>query len=360
MRWMLILLVVASPVVGQDDPVRELWDFYSQGEFQRVVHEGLALVSQGTNNAQINLAIGRSLVDMGQWQEGKPYLEKTVALDPQKTFLFAWAQVYLGRCHLLAGDLDLATKAFTEARECGATRNAIRTAAMNLRGLGLDEYFDDWITVETDHFIFNFSPRLGIMDRSGFILDREVAFQKISEWFGAKPEKKIRFFVWADHVEAELAGLPPLGFARATYHLIHAHVHQTRGHEITHVISYHAGKPLNTAGLVNEGIAIFHDQTKRDTMERAEKALARGAAGEGQNPYVAVGVRALWNDWTLLSDEYTYPLAGAWVDRLLAKGGKDQFLKFFTDQTYAHAQKIYGPDLEIWIDDFEAEVGIKN
>ncbi len=331
-----------------------------QGEFQQVVDEGLALARRDSNNAQINLAIGRSLFDMGNWKEGKPYLKRAVEADTQQQSVYAWGLVYLGRCHILAGDLDLATHAFTRARECGATQNATRTAAMNLRGLGLDEYFEDWIVVETDHFEFHFSPRLGIMDRSGFVLDREAAYKKISEWYGGEPKNKIRFFVWADTIEAEMAGLPPLGFARATYHLIHANVQQTRGHEITHVISYHARQPVNTTGLINEGMAVFHDQTGRDKIQEAQKALELGKSNQGSEPFVAVGIRALWNDWSLLSDTYTYPIAGAWVDRLVNKGGKERFLELSADQSYAAAQQIYGPDLQIWLDDFEAEIGIKN
>ncbi len=63
-----------------------------------------------------------------------------------------------------------------------------------------------------------------------------------------------------------------------------------------------------------------------------------------------------WEDFDLLSDEYSYPIAGAFVDRLLKRGGKEKFLAFFPSQTYAHALVVYGPPLEGWIEEFEGDL----
>lgn len=352
----IILMFAALLAFGQEaqNPAASLWERYKAGQFEEVVKQGQAMLNTGTESAQIALAVGRALTDLGQSEAALPYLIRAVKNDPDRTWVYAWAQVYLGHIHARLGDLKAATEAYKLARDCGATRNATRSAFNNMRLLGLDEFYDDWPVVETDHFVFHFSPRLGIMDRSSFILDREAAYATIQDWFGGGPAEKVRFFVWADPVEAEMSGMPPLGFARAEYYLIHAHVKQTRGHEITHVVSQHAVLPMEKTGLINEGIAIVHDQTGRDTMERARQAVAMGRKGLGGDPFVEVGVRALWEDWSLLTDTYSYPIAAAFTEVLLEKGGKETYLVFFADQTYAHAQEVYGPELETWIDAFEA------
>jgi tetratricopeptide (TPR) repeat protein len=354
----LAALLLAIPVLGQQEtgPADNLWPLYREGRFEEVIEQGKALLNTGTETAQIQLAVGRSLVDLDRPEEAQPYLMRAIKLDPDRTWVYAWGQVYLGFSHFKLGRLDMARAALIAGRDCQATRNATLTAQNNLRILGLDESFDDWTSFETPHFSFRFSPRLAVFDRAGYARVREEAFDSISQWCGGQPEGKVRFFVWAGPEEAALAGMPTLGFARPREMLIHSLFNQTVGHEMTHIISFHALQPAVQTGLINEGLAITLDQTGRDTMSRARAAVAAGRGGTGETPFLQVGLRALWEDFELLADEYTYPIAGAWVDYLLARGGKDRFVQFFTDQTLEHARQIYGPELEGWIDAFESRL----
>lgn len=362
MAGMIVALVLPSVArtQAQPGPADPLWVLYREGKFEEVATQGKALLITGTDTAQVNLAVGRALTDQDKIEEAMPFLVRAVKSDPGKSWVYAWGQVYLGFCQAKLGNLVQAKKAFTLARDCGATANATRAASNNLRGLGLDEYFDDWIPFESEHFSFRFSPRLGVFDRVAFARAKELAYYEISTWFGGSPGRKIRYFVWADPSEATVAGFPSLGFSRPAQYMIHAHAKQTNGHEITHVVSYHALKPVIKTGLINEGTAVAFDQTGRDTMDRARAAVAEGFAGATDPPFVRVGVRALWEDFDLLSDEYSYPISGAFVDVLLKKGGKEKFLEFFTDQTYANAVVVYGHRLEGWIDDFEGDLYDQN
>lgn len=358
MAGMILVLILpsAAQAQAQPGPADPLWDLYKEGKFEEVAAKGKALLNTGTDTAQVNLAVGRALADLDRTEEAMPYLVRAARSDPGKTWVYAWAEVYLGLCQAKLGNLEQARKAFLLARDCGATANATRTAANNLRGLGLDEYFDDWTPFETEHFSFRISPRLGVFDKVAFARAKEQAYTEISTWFGGGPDRKIRYFVWADPSEAAVAGFPSLGFSKPAQYMIHAHAMQTQGHEITHVVSYHALMPVIKTGLINEGTAVVFDQTGRDTLARARAAVAQGFAGASDPPFVQVGVRALWGDFDLLADEYSYPISGAFVDRLLQKGGKEKFLDFFPDQTYAHAVMVYGPGLENWIDEFEGDL----
>jgi tetratricopeptide (TPR) repeat protein len=349
MRFLVVLalLTTATGALAQTGTADRLWDLYKEGRFEDVVREGQVELSTGTPTAQVNLAVGRSLVDLGRVREGLPYLEQAVRSDPAKTWIYAWAQCYLGSGQYRLGNVPQAKAAFIKARDCAATRNATRYAVGTLKLLGLSESYDDWKTFTSEHFAFHFSPNLADFDEVAFARRHEEAFEIISDWFAGSPTAPIRFFVWKDKAEALGANMPPLGFARPELDLVHVWSGQTLGHEMTHVISHHAMQPEHVTGLINEGISVYHDQTERDQM-----ALARETLADGSGLPVQVSLAALWEDWSLLPQEVAYPVAGAWVKVLIDKGGKEKFLEFFRDQRLANARQAYGSDLQGWMDDF--------
>jgi hypothetical protein len=344
---------------AEQGPADRLWELYKEGRFEDVVREGKVELATGTPTAQVNLAVGRALVDLEKFGESLVYLETAVRQDPDRTWVYAWGQVYLGAAHFRQGRLDEAKTAWTAARDCAATRNATRNATNNLMFLGLDDYYDDWKSFTTQHFAFTYAPGLTDFDIVAYARRHEEAYAAITAWFGGGPADKIRFFVWADNAEASAAGMPTLGFSRPEANLVHATWDQTVGHEMTHVISARALEPSAAVGLINEGTAVYHDQTGRDQLARARAAMAGDpdadseADSEGR---IAVSVAALWEDWSLLPAEISYPLAGAWIKVLVEKGGRDKFLGFFRDQRLAHARQVYGPGLQMWMEDFDADL----
>lgn len=348
---LLVTLLLAASALAQHGSADVLWELYGQGRFEEVIAQGKALINTGQGTAQVNLAVGRSLADTGSFAEAIVFLEGAVEGDRDHTWVYAWAQVYLGSCHWKQGDDQRARRAWIIARDVAATRNATRSAVGNLHAFGLAERFDSWSRFTSDHFRFLFSDRLVDLDRAAFARQHEDAYGRISKWFGGGPTESVLFVVWAEQTEADEAGMPPLGFAKPELNLVHCLVQQTVGHEMTHVISYNALAPTVRTGLVNEGTAVHFDQTHRDRMETARGAVA---AAEG---VPVVTVAALWQDWSLLPADVSYPLAGAWIEILIEKGGKERFLEFFADQGLEHARQVYGSDLEDWMQDFEADLG---
>ncbi len=345
------LLMVAGAALAQTGSADRLWDLYKEGRFEDVVREGKVELTTGTPTAQANLAVGRALVDLGRISEGLPYLEQAVRGDPAKTWVYAWAQCYLGSGQYQLGNVVQAKEALIKARDCAATRNATRYAVSTLKLLGMSEFYDHWSSFSSEHFVFHFSPNLAGFDEAGFARRHEEAFEIISDWFGRGPTEPIRFYVWKDKAEGQGANMPPLGFARPELNLIHARSNQTTGHEMTHVISQQALKPESGAGLINEGISVYHDQSGRDQM-----ATARTTLGHHSEVKIQVALAALWEDWSLLPVDVSYPVAGAWVKVLIDKGGKEKFLEFFLDQRLANGRAVYGPDLQEWMDDFTSDL----
>ncbi len=348
-RMIVVLLALfpAFSASAQSGTADRLWGLYREGRFEDVVREGKVELATGTPTAEVNLAVGRALVDLGKFGEGLPYLERAVRGDPAQTWVYAWARCYLGTGQYRLGNFQKARAALIKARDCAATRNATRYAVNNLKILGLAESYDDWTTFTTEHFTFHYSANLADFAGETFARRHEEAFAFISAWFKGGPAAPIRFFVWKDKDEALVANMPPLGFARPELNLVHARADQTVGHEMTHVISRHAMHPEHEVGLINEGIAVYHDQTGRDQL-----ALARGALAGAPAMSIQVELAALWEDWSLLPGEVSYPIGGAWVKVLIDKGGKEKFLEFFRDQRLANAREVYGSDLQEWMDEF--------
>lgn len=353
------LVAVAGAAPAQDrGPADDLFDLFKEGRVEEMVQQGKALLATGTETAPVNLAVGQGLATLDRCAEAEIFLRRAVELDAaDKSWVYAWANIHLGACAILDGRDDDARRAWTAARDAGATRNATRNASGNLAAFALDARCDDWPSFRTEHFQFRFSDRLGDLDRAAFARRRDQAYEVISAWFGGGPDRPIRMVVWADQDEATSFGMPALGFSKPEYYLVETLANQTVGHEMTHVISYHALHPVVRTGLINEGVAVYLDQTGRDRVAMAREALAgaRSAAGGTLPP---ISLRALWDDWSLLDAGVSYPVAGAWVERLVQKGGRERFLAYFTDQTREHARAVYGADLEDWIDGFEHEIGL--
>ena len=272
-------------------------------------------------------------------------------MDSQKTWVYAWAQVYLGISFFKTANDERARQAWILARNCQATRNATRSAERSLKLFGLGEFFDKWDAFGTQHFTCLFSDRLKSFNRVEFARSLEEAYETISTWFGGGPDEKIRFILWANQAEADEAGVLPLGFNNPEEYLVHTMLGEPLGYEMTHIIARYALNPTVQTGLITEGIAVYMDLSGRNPMKQAQKILSE------TNPKpLQVSLPALWLDWTLSPDTISVPMAGAFVNMLLEKGGKKRFLEFFMDQSYEHAQQIYGDNLTSWINDFEEEL----
>jgi hypothetical protein len=341
-----LLLVSASAATAVVEQDRLLDELYGKGRFDEAAARCDSLLGHEPDAALLNHFKGRILADQYRFAEAVPYLERAAAADTALTWIYAWCQVYLGVCRYGTGDDEGARRAWNEACEVDATKNATATAKLYLTCLVDDEPYAAWTVRDTEHFEFRFSPLLENVDVDSFTRLREEAFVAIAAWFGREPGRRIRFYVWSSNEEAQKAGLPNLGFSRSQVSLIHSLANQTLGHEMTHVIANQAVPPRRPSGLISEGAAIFHDQRLRDRIAVARSAWS--TLPVDRRPHLF----ALWEDWRLLDVDVSYPVAGAFVAMLVTRGGREKFLELFQEQTPDAARRVYGPDFDGWVADF--------
>lgn len=208
-----------------------------------------------------------------------------------------------------------------------------------------------WSTVETQHFRFHFPPEPAA-NPSTFPGQLEAAYTELSSTFSATLPGKINFYVWNSRDAGErLLGRPP-GFASGRHLLIHATADQTIGHELTHVLVHYTATPEVTTRFISEGTAVAFDLTKRDRLAVA-KTSVRGQAPPG-------ALARLWTAGDNAPEALLYPVAGAFVERLYARGGRDRFLRLLKRQTIEHAREVYGADLDRIIAEFEKDLSTQD
>jgi hypothetical protein len=206
-----------------------------------------------------------------------------------------------------------------------------------------------WSTVETEHFRFQFPPQTHASP-STFSQQLEQAYTELRSTFPGTPPGKINFYVWNSSEDAEGLLGRPLGFANPKRMLIHATADQTRGHELTHVLVHYTAAPEVTTRFISEGTAVAFDLTGRDRLGIARTTLAQAQVRPG-------GIARIWTTGESAPDALLYPVAGAFVQRLVERGGRDRFLRLLKRQTFEHAREVYGADLDRIIADFDSDLG---
>lgn len=104
-------------------------------------------------------------------------------------------------------------------------------------------------------------------------------------------------------------------------------------------------KPSYRSRLINEGIAVYFDQTNRYRMKVAQKHL------NGQQ----LEVLNYWENPKTNSDEYHYSVGGALIECLYKHGSAEQMKALLAHQSIESARKIY-PEFDQIMDAFQQEL----
>ena len=196
-----------------------------------------------------------------------------------------------------------------------------------------------WLTYESPHFTFYYAADSKVLAKPGAIQayaeKRERARANICKYLGIGHTKKIKFFAYDNNEIAKRIIGRTLGFAEPAIGVIHSRVNQTPGHEITHILS----RSINGKGppnrLLDEGLAVFLNQTGGD-----RSAGARALLGKGNLPTVGDMLRELPDRW--------YGPAGAFVGYLCEQHGVGKFKQLWgapKDSFAVSFQRIYGKSI---------------
>lgn len=342
-----ILILVSLISFGQNSTIDDLWKLYNARDFKSVIDKAKTLLVADRDNIDLNLMVGRSYADSGDFHNALSYLESAVANDKDNSWRKAWALSYLGTCYFMTGDYKNSERSLDECIQLNTTQNATNSSYGQTLLFGFNEFYKTWKTVETDNFRFHFQ-HMEAPEIENYVSKREVAYEKINAFFKSTLPKKIDFYVWESREDAKRILKANLGFAKPDFCVVHTHYQQTIGHEMTHVISNFSTKFLNKTGLINEGTAVCFDQANQNR----EQIVKDWLKANGKK----VSIVEIWDNWKGYPEELTYPLSGLFVKELIDKFGQEKFIEFFGNQTYMNAKLVFGGGLDNLIKDFENRI----
>lgn len=259
------------------------------------------------------------------------HLQRSLAQADERRWIEGWNHFYLGRAHEQLGDLDRARHYYLRAIELQATPECVSSAQMRLRHLGRDPYAE-WLTVESKHFAIRYPPDSPVSaDIRVFARKLDHAADEICRFLQVQPRRKITFYVYNDTEHGrQITGAAP-GWADRQEQAVHQHVGQTLGHEMTHCLSH-----LITAGpycdsvVINEGLAVYLDQTRRDKHAEARAALRNN---------VLPTFAELEASFAARSD--AYPLAGSFTGFLLETFSRELFFNVWRDSSAGRIEEAF-------------------
>lgn len=322
---------------------KEMTVAFKTKNYKEAVSLGQKVLEINQSDFEANLIMSASYNSLGDFQNALPYskkLESIAESDEQKSWMFMQAMV----ANYGLGNKEISKKYYDKAKSIKGPEKAVLELDHLGKYLGFDSFYDQWIIAETQNMIFHFDPSVSQETRNRIAKTRQDAFVKVNEFFGAKPPKKIDFFVWGSNEVYNRFLKHNLGFTLANYCVSHNRLNQTPGHEIAHNLSFWQGqREKTTTEFINEGIGVCFDLNENDKLEAAKQAYKT----------IPIDIKKVWAEKQKLSSDVLYPVSGAFV-QFLIDYDKAKFLELNHSQTYENAKNIYGDKIDILIENFMA------
>jgi tetratricopeptide (TPR) repeat protein len=325
--------IMLFPISSYAQSMEELKVLFQKGEMAELVEMGSLLLEEHPDDLTINHLMGRALTDLGEWRQAIDYLHQSTGKEAAD-WMQSWSHAYLGVCYFSTDEYVTAKQHLKTAVALNATKNSTRFAEKMLRQYQMTGYFEDWLMVETPHIRFHLQPGHGLKDVEAYCQSREAAYQEVNQFFEAKPYKQIDYFIWSKPKKAKQIVGRSLGFARSGPCIINSAIRQSRGHEITHILSDHSIEPVVKNRLINEGVAVAFDLSNRDRMKLAREANVD-----------KLGIQELMDRSGELPESVVYPIGGAFIEFLLDKKGGDTLKQLLKEQTFERLLELYGEEL---------------
>ncbi|RLJ31796.1 hypothetical protein CLU97_1235 [Chryseobacterium sp. 7] len=320
---------------------KEMAAAFKTKNYTEAISLGHDVLENAPDDFDVNLLMAASYNSLGDFHKSIFYAKKleTLADNNERK---SWALMQLMTVNYGLGNKEASKKYYDKVKSIKLSEKTMAELNTLQSWLGLDDFYKQWNTVETEDLIFHFENSVNEKTRNRISESRQKAFTKINEFFGAKLPKKIDFFVWGSNNVYNEYLKHNLGFTLANYCVSHNRLNQTAGHEIAHNISFWQGnKGKITTMLINEGIGVCFDMNENDKLEAAQQAYKKSP----------IDIKKIWTENQKIDSEILYSVSGAFV-QFLIQYDKNKFIELNNNQTYENAKKIYGNEIDTLIQDF--------
>jgi len=360
MKFSLLLLCLylsVRPAYGQDSQVMQA--ALKEQRFREAINLAKSRLQEHPGDVLATHVLGRAYHHLKPdspyryyYDSSNYYLLQALALDKERTWVSHWSAYYLAENYFIQGKNASCREMMLKALRLNKTETASFSTKRLAQRSNLGDFFDNWVTIQSEHFIFHFQDTAAIRSMARFINSHEDAFVRNNKIFQAQLPKKIDYYVWSDATAARRILGAPLGFTVPDLALCNVRTNQTVGHELTHVLSHWGwGLPVqHKSRLINEGVAVCFDGGVRDKDELAATVL------KGQ-PYKSI--LEIWNNDAEIPEEILYPVAGAFLGWLHHMLSPEEFRSLIKNQTPAQLQQLAGDRYAQLIADFNALIGFR-
>lgn len=307
--------------VGQA-AVEKLSKLYVAGQMDAVVEQGRRELAAHPEQPLVHMIVGRAYADRQQFWEAVPHLTQSLIDARTPTNEKAWSKAYLGTCYYGLQRYSEARQALEEVVAQAATKNVTSYATQRLSLARAAEIADRWETLETRHFRFRFQNPSHIPSLQAYVASHERAYELNNQFFKADLPSKIDFFVWDNGLEAQKILGQELGFTQPYMLTIHVLPNQTHGHEITHMLTHYGLQPIQKTRLINEGVAVYFDQTNRNRLQEAREQISG-----------PIDIWKMWEHPELFPPKEVYAVGGALLEYLLAHASEAEVKQLLREQT---------------------------
>jgi hypothetical protein len=342
-RIILFLLVLNTGIV-KSQTSDEILVLYNQGNYKETITKGLLYLNTHPGDVLVSHLVGRAYTELADYNKAIPYLDIAVInFDPARSWIKGWALAYRGVCRFFGKAYAGSLQDFKDCAVLNATLNSVNFANAYRYLYFKTADTTRWVVKESDLLKCYFQKGEITANNSKFLAAHDTAYARICRYFGVTLDKKPDCFFWTDTADARLVFGSPLGFASSRKFQINSRLDQTKGHELAHVVCYQALHPILGSKLINEGVAVYLDQTVRDRLQVAKDAMAGAPLNMGD----------FWAN-NQNSNNAMYPVAGAFIEFLAGKGSKEQLFRLLTYQIRDSALSIYS-NYEALEDEFESK-----
>ena len=198
-----------------------------------------------------------------------------------------------------------------------------------------------WKTHRSKNFDFYYAPDSRITQYKfleTFVWRKEEGRRVICDYLQITDRRRIKIFIYDNNEVARKIIGQNAGFAQATVGIIHTRINQTIGHELTHVLSRAINGRPPPNRILDEGLAVFLDLTRRDYFATGQKLLREDKLPTIKQMLKQSKTRS--EDW--------YPVAGTFVGFLCNQYGIKKFKRLWgsRERTFDKAlRKVYKKSL---------------
>jgi len=353
MRRLALALALAGLLVpAAQAQYADLYGLYKNRNLQGCLDAALPRLAQSPEDRDLNQIVGRCLVEIGRPGEARPYLEKVINGPGPKDWRYAFAFLNLGVVQWWAEDREGARATWTTATTDPGLSVVATDGQIKLKTSGLAKDYVDWAEVSGKHVHCRFTPSLATGDREAFVRQADESWVRLAAFFGGKPDRRVDVLVWPDAATAaRVAGVPMLGCSYDDLWVVHTLIDLPVGRYLSSVFMKWVARTSEPVRFFNEGVGEICDgNAGADRLAAARAAVAAAQITE-------VDIPRWWQDYQTIPWSALKPVAGAFVQTLLDRGGREKFLLLLQKPTYVEARAIYGQEpLRVIIAEFMASL----